>query len=62
MSMKLGDGDGTGTESISFAHLRETLKDADLPALRESGLLDHSTIDHLMSYKRHYNPGDAAHH
>ena len=61
MTMTLGDGDGTGAESISFAHLRETLKDADLPALRESGLLDQSTIDHLMSYKRHYEPGDAEH-
>lgn len=42
----------------SYARLREDLKNEELPALSQAGLLSEDTIDYLHRYKRHYEPED----
>jgi hypothetical protein len=49
------------TDFPNFAQLREELADEELPALREAGLLSPATIDHLESYRRHYDPKTEKH-
>ena len=48
-------------QGYSLAELREQLKDAKLPALREAGLLTPSTVSFLESYCQHYEPGTEPH-
>lgn len=51
MSNDIGSG-------YSFAQLREDLKNEELPALSQAGLLSEDTIDYLHRYRRHYEPED----
>lgn len=55
--MKMSD-DYSG---YSYAQLREKLISAELPALREAGLLDPDTIRYLESYRRNYDPNSELH-
>lgn len=45
----------------AYSDLREQLKSAELPALREAGLLDPDTIRMLESYRQHYEPNSEPH-
>ena len=45
----------------SYSQLREQLKTAELPALREAGLLDPDTIRMLESFRQHYTPNSEPH-
>ncbi|WP_254838084.1 ATP-binding protein [Natronomonas marina] len=53
-----GSSDYSG---YSFSELREQLENAELPALREAGLLDEDTIRHLESFRQHYDPESRPH-
>ncbi|NLV09313.1 hypothetical protein GOC74_05130 [Halomicrobium mukohataei] len=45
----------------AYSDLREKLISAELPALREAGLLDPDTIRMLESYRQHYEPNTEPH-
>jgi len=48
-------------KGYDYAKLREKLISAELPALREAGLLDPDTIRLLESYRQHYKPNSELH-